>query len=81
MLQVQYQWTVAAMSQKFQKQVLPKNEILLQKEQIISWSRLKSLDFWESLRESLFINAYTWPLAMIYDIVLMFRYVFHKGLT
>lgn len=41
----------------------------------------KSLDFWESLRGKLFIRAYTWALARIYDIVLMFRCVFHKGLT
>lgn len=42
--------------------------------------RLKSLDFWESLRGKLFINGYT-GLCGIYDIVLMFRCVFHKVLA
>jgi len=36
MLQAQYRWTVAAMNQKFQKQVLSRNEILLQKEPILT---------------------------------------------
>lgn len=48
------------MSQKFQMQVLPKNEILLWKEPVItSDPQTAVFGFRESLRRNLFIKAYT----------------------